>query len=63
MDADQLPIGFLMAMAQNAAATARFGRLSEEQKQQVVNQARQASSRREMQEVVRQLGQNGTNQG
>ena len=57
MDADQLPVGFLMALAQNPAATAYFGSLSEEQKQQVVQQARQAQSRREMREIVNQLGQ------
>lgn len=63
MDADQLPVGFLMTLAQNPAATAHFGSLSEEQKQQVVAQARQAQSRREMQEVVKQLGQSNANQG
>lgn len=60
MTSDQMPVGFLMALAQNQSATAVFGKMSEEQRQQVVQKARQASSRREMQQVVRDLGQNAT---
>lgn len=60
MTSDQMPVGFLMALAQNQSATAVFGKMSEAQRQEVIQKARQASSRQEMQQVVRNLGQNTT---
>lgn len=58
MDADNMPMGFLMAMAQNPAANAHFNRLSPTEQEQVVARAREAHSRREMRQVVQQLGHN-----
>lgn len=56
MDADNMPMGFLMTMAQNPAANAQFNRLSPEEQEQVVARAREAHSRREMRQIVQQLG-------
>ena len=60
MKSDQMPVGFLMALAQDESATAYFGKLSEEQRQEVLHKARQASSRQEMRQYVHSLGQSTT---
>ena len=52
---DNLPIGFVMALAENEPAMRRFAGLADDTRQQVIAQARQASSREEMQAVVRSL--------
>lgn len=60
MDGSQLPVGFIMALAQNSRATAYFGSLSEEEQQKVIQKAAQAPSRQEMRRYVQGLGRTQT---
>lgn len=52
---DDLPIGFVMALAENEPAMRRFAGLADDTRRQIIAQARQANSREEMQAVVRNL--------
>lgn len=61
MDFGKLPIGFAMALAQNQAAMAKFGQMSEDQKQTVLSRAHNARSETEMRQLVSGLaGDNRT---
>ena len=53
---DEVPLGFGMALAQNAKALEAFGRMDERQKQRVLYDARHVRSREEMQSVVDRIG-------
>ena len=55
MNYSELPVGFAMALAQNRAALEKFGAMSDTQKQQLVDRARTARSRREMHDLVASL--------
>ncbi len=50
-----LPLGFGLAMAQRPEAMARFAALPEAERQAVVDRARSARSKQEMQSCVDQL--------
>ncbi len=50
-----LPVGFGLAMAQRPEAMARFAALPEAERRAVVDRARSARSKREMQSCVDQL--------
>lgn len=52
---DDLPIGFVMALAENEPAMRCFAGLADDARQQVIAQARHANSREEMQAIVRSL--------
>ena len=52
---DDLPIGFTMALAENEPALRRFAGLADDTREQIIAQARQAGSRREMQAIVQSL--------
>ncbi len=52
---EELPIGFMMALAENGTALRRFAGLADDTRQEVVSQARQAASREEMEAIVRSL--------
>lgn len=52
MDFAKVPIGFGMALAQNEAAMAAYASMGREQKQQVLEKARNARSEWEMQQIV-----------
>lgn len=52
---NDIPVGFMMTLAENEQAMRRFATLSEQERSQVVAQASQASSRDEMQSIVRGL--------
>lgn len=49
---NEIPLGFGMALAQNAQAMDRFSQLSEDEKQSVLAGARGVGSAREMREYV-----------
>lgn len=58
----ELPLGFGMALAQNEAAMRRFESLSELEKQAVVQQTHNVSSKKEMQQLVSSLCNQETTQ-
>ena len=57
LEQNQLPLGFYMALAQHPKAMERFSRFTASEKETVLAQARQASSKEEMQSLVRSLAQ------
>ena len=57
LEQNQLPLGFSMALAQHPKAMERFSRFTASEKETVLAQARQASSKEERQSLVRSLAQ------
>ncbi len=55
MDFYKVPIGFGMALAQNAAAMEAYAAMTEEQKQAVLNRAHHAGSQQEMHRIVNSI--------
>ena len=55
MDAYRVPIGFMMALERNTEALSRYGRLSQEQKQEVLDRARNVQTEKKMQDFVASL--------
>ncbi len=49
---DSIPVGFGMGLALNMDAMDRFSHLSEAQKEELLNRARDAKSKPEMQRVI-----------
>ncbi len=56
MNYTELPVGFAMALAQNRAALEKFGTMPDTQKQQLIDRAHTAHSRREMHQLVAEIG-------
>lgn len=52
MDFYKIPIGFGMALAQNEEAMNAYARMTQEQKQAILNRAHQAHSEQEMHNIV-----------
>ena len=52
MDYYQVPIGFGMALARNPQALNAYSAMTDEQKQAILNQARNARSEQEMNRIV-----------
>lgn len=52
---NDMPVGLMMALAEDEEALRRFSALSDGARAQVLAQAAQAASREEMQAVVRRL--------
>ena len=55
MTHDELPMGFIMALAQNTEALQKFESLSEEQKQEVINGTHTVGSKAEMRQYVNSI--------
>ena len=55
MTKDEMPVGFAMALAMNPEAMQKFGALSEEQKQQIIEGTHSVKSRDEMRRYVDSL--------
>ena len=55
MDFTKLPIGFALALSQNAAAMSAYSAMTEAQKQEVLQKAQQAGSNAEMHRIVAAL--------
>ena len=49
---DEIPVGLSMALAENLHAMERFGNLSEEERQDFIQQSRNVSSKQEMRNLV-----------
>ena len=59
MDFYKIPIGFGLALSSNTAAMNRYAHMSESQKQDILNQAHNVRSEKEMYSLVASLA-NGT---
>ena len=57
----ELPLGLGMALAQNEAAMQKFESLPDPQKQAVINATHSVNSKREMQQLVRDLSSGAMN--
>lgn len=57
---EDIPIGFSMALAENLDAMQAFSKLSREEQQRVIAEARNIRSRRSMGEYVLSLTNNNT---
>lgn len=55
MDFYKVPIGFGLALSANTAAMNRYAHLSEDQKQDILNKARNVRSEKEMYTLVASL--------
>lgn len=55
-----LPLGFGMALAQNMGAMERFSTLTDQERLDVLNQARSVRSKAEMQTLVDSIAPGGT---
>lgn len=55
MDLSQVPLGFGMALARNAAALAAYAAMPEKEREHVLGMAHNAQSREEMQRIVDHL--------
>lgn len=53
---DAVPIGFGMALAQNMAAMEHYSEMTEAEKEDILNRARDAKSKSEMDSIVSGLG-------
>ena len=60
MDFYPVPIGFGMALAQNAPAMLRYAQLSDVQKKALLTQAHNARSEKEMRQIVDSLARGST---
>lgn len=63
LDNNAMPVGFGMALAQNAAAMERYSDLTEAKKEELLNRARDAKSKSEMDSIVAELNGNSTGGG
>lgn len=52
---DQPPIGFTMGLAMDLAAMNRYARLTEAEKEEIMNRARDAKSKAEMQRIIDEI--------
>ncbi len=54
--ADELPLGFGMALAQNEQALSNFAHMDEREKQRVLFDARHVRSKLEMKNLINRIG-------
>lgn len=59
MDEQEMPIGFAFQMALNQSAMENFAGMTEEEKKQVLNAARNVRTKEQMRSIVEDLGQLG----
>ncbi|MGN0337526.1 MAG: hypothetical protein ACI4EE_08565 [Lachnospiraceae bacterium] len=52
---EELPIGFTMELAQHSDALVRFSGMTKNEQQEIISQARDASSREEMRHLVESI--------
>lgn len=60
MDFDQIPLGFGMALARNFNAMNVYSAMTDDQKEAILNRARNARSQEEMSRIVDGLAQGDT---
>ena len=61
MKYNDLPLGFVMALAQNENAVKQFEQLDEDAKDKLIEQTHHVKSKKEMQNLVNGLTNSGTN--
>lgn len=59
MEGQEMPIGFAFQMALNQNAMENFARMTEDEKKQVLDAARNVHTREQMRSVVEDLGKLG----
>lgn len=59
MESDQLPSGFVSALMRNENAVNAYAMMTKEQKKAVLEKARSARSRQEMERLLAQVAQDG----
>lgn len=59
MEEQEMPIGFAFQMALNQNAMKNFAEMTEEEKKQVLEAARNVHTREQMRDIVADLGQLG----
>lgn len=55
MKPNEMPLGFVMALAQNSEALNKFTSLSENKKQEIINATHKVNSRTEMRQFVNKI--------
>lgn len=55
MSKTNMPIGLAMALAQDSNAIKKFGVLSKEEQDKIISKAKNATSKEQMQSIVRSL--------
>lgn len=61
MKSNELPIGFVMALAQNDGALKKFDELNDMQKEALVNKTKKINSKRDMKSFVDSLSEGTLN--
>lgn len=56
---DGVPTGFGMALAMNMEALDNYSKLTEAQKEELINRSRDAKSKKERERIVNSIGDNG----
>lgn len=56
MLSEGVPIGFGLGLAMNETAMSNYSGMSDEEKEKVLDQARQAQSKKEMELLISQIG-------
>lgn len=56
MLSEGVPIGFGLGLAMNETAMSNYSGMSDEEKEKVLDQARQAQSKKEMELLINQIG-------
>ncbi len=56
---DGVPIGFGMALAMNEKALTGYSKLTEAQKEELINKSRDAKSKKEMEQIVNSINDEG----
>lgn len=57
MGNSNMPMGFTFSMSSNEKAMNNFARMSEEERAQVIQRARNVSSKHEMEKLIQDLGE------
>lgn len=57
MGKQDMPMGFTFSMAANEKALDHFAKMSEEERQDVIQQARNVDSKKEMEHLIEKLGE------
>ncbi len=57
---DSLPMGFAMGLAMDLDAMNRFSNMTEAEKEELLNRARDAKTKNEMQRIISQLSSDRT---
>lgn len=55
MEFHEVPIGFSMALAMNEPAMAAYAAMTESEKQEILNKAKNAQSKHEMHQIVNNI--------